>query len=133
MAGTKIRCYLSGNGAGPVDVVLAWLDRQAKPVRARFSERFYALEDIPVSQWREQLHVSDMPEECTGLVMVKFTMSSGVTYWAFGFFDPGIFTILSCHCEKDNGYTREEACRIALARKAEVRKYPEMRSCPHAF
>ncbi len=101
----------------------------------RFRERFYALEDLSVSQWHEQLHVSDTPEECTGLAMVQFTVSNGVTYWAFGFFgyDPGMFTILSCHSERDEGYTREEACRVALTRKAEVMKFPETRSCPHAF
>ncbi len=112
------RCYISKDGT---DEIRAWYERQSRKVQARFLSRLKGLSSIPFDEWNDTLHKA-LHGECRGLNEIRFK-ADRVQRRQLGFRSGEYeFTILLCAIEKGNKFIPASACKIALARKSEVKK-----------
>jgi hypothetical protein len=100
--------------------VATWYAAQTPTVQAAFDQRLKNLAQMKPQEWREP-YTKQLEGPCDGLVEIRFK-ADRVQHRPLGFYGPGRmeFTIVFVACEIGDRFDPQNACEVALARKADV-------------
>jgi hypothetical protein len=121
------RCYVSTRG---VNEIRASFDLQSKRVQNKFRSRLTSLAKMTRAQWTRPL-VGVLYGECEGLWEIRFE-KDGVQHRPLGFFaSQSEFVIVFWATERGSKFDPLNACKTALARKAEILANYRERTCEY--
>jgi len=115
------RTYVSPQGE---EEVTTWYAAQTPTVRAAFDQRLRTLWQMKPQEWRDP-YTKVLEGACEGLVEIRFK-ADRAQQRPLGFYGPGRmeFTIVLMAREIGDRFEPKNACEVALARKADVIRYP---------
>lgn len=114
------RSYVDVDGK---DVIEDWFDDASKRTRGAFRSKLRILSGLPMDEWRRPLF-DTLSDDCKGLWEIRFE-SEGVPWRPLGFFQgSSVFTLVICATKNGSRWIPGSACRIGLARKADILNNP---------